>query len=480
MKNLIKISILSLGITMLNTSYSQSMDLPDLGSQGGAIVTPADEQRTGATVVRNLRYAGLIIDDPLLTDYLNHLGYRLLSQHNYDSTNQFQFFLVNDNSINAFALPGGYIGINYGLFSQTESESELASVFAHEIAHVTQRHYARAYEVASDSSLPVLAAIIAAVVLGGKGGEIGEAALATAAAVQIRDQINFTRQNEKEADRIGIQILSDADFNPENMASFFDKIARESRLYGVNVPEFLLTHPVSAARIADARDRAHHLPKKKIKESLDYQIMRHRIIALANSDKDNALKTYQAAIKTENGQNLIASKYGYVLSLIRLEKYQEAEKEIDALLKNYPHKIAFILAKAEIQIKNKRSEDAIKTFQHALNTYPGNESILYEYIAALIKEKKFKQAHDVLEPFLKSEPKNPVFFKYMAETKAALNLTAESHEALAEYYYQRGQFHQAVDQINIALKATKNDFYIASKLEAKLQHIKEEIPPATN
>jgi predicted Zn-dependent protease len=484
MNKLIKTVILSLGIITLNTGQAQDVDLPDLGTQGGAIITPAEEYRTGATVVRNLRHAGLIVDDPLLTDYLNHLGYQLLSQHDYDAHNQFQFFLVNDNSLNAFALPGGFIGINYGLFSQTESESELASVVAHEIAHVTQRHYARAYDVgAQSSSLPVLAAIIAAIVLGsqsGQGGEIGEAALATAAAVSVREKINFTRQNEKEADRIGIQILSEAGFNPEDMASFFDKIERESRLHGINVPEFLRTHPVSASRISDARDRARQLPKNKSQATLDYQIMRHRILALSSSDKKSNLKTYQEALKTKTGEELVATQYGYVLSLTRLEKYQTAYQQIEVLLKEYPHKIAFLLAKAEIQFKDQNPSAAIRTYQHALQTYPGNESILHDYIDVLIKQKKYKPANKELEIFLKTQPQNPVFYKYLAETKAALNLTAESHEALAEYYYQRGQFHQAIDQINIALKAINNDFYTASKLEAKLRHIKEEIPPTTN
>jgi predicted Zn-dependent protease len=481
MKNICKIAILSLSILMLNTSYAQNLDLPDLGSQGGALITPADEHRTGATVVRNLRHAGLIIDDPLITDYLNQLGYKLLAHYHYDSSNQFQFFLVDDKSINAFALPGGYIGINYGLFTETESESELASVFAHEIAHVTQRHYARAYESASGAQLPVLAAIIAAIVLGSKGGnDVGQAALATAAAAQVREQINFTRQNEQEADRIGIQILSDAGFNPTKMASFFEKVERESRLYGINVPEFLLTHPVSVSRIADARARAQQLPKMKIKPSLDYLIIRNRILALSNQDKQNNLASYRQMLKTETGEKLIAAKYGYILSLIRVERFGEASKLIDSLLKQYPHKIAFLLAKAEIQTKNKQTDQAIKTYQQALATYPGNESILHDYIEVLVQERKFKLAKNVLESFLKTQPKNPVFYKYLAQTKAALNSPAESHEALAEYYYQRGQFHQAIDQINIALKTTKDDFYTASKLEAKLRYIKEEIPPSTD
>ena len=481
MKNLIKITVLSLSLFSLNSpTIGQGDDLPDLGTVGGAAVTPADEYRTGATVVRNLRHAGLIVDDPILTDYLNQLGYQLLSHHAYESANQFTFFLVNDRSINAFALPGGFIGINYGLFTKTESESELASVFAHEIAHVTQRHYARAYDIGSQSNLPILAAIIAAIILGGQGNEIGEAALATAAAAQAQTQINFTRHNEQEADRIGIQILSDSGFDPEMMASFFDKMGRESRLYGIDVPEFLLTHPVSISRIADAKSRAQHLPKKHVEDSLAYEVMRQRIIALSSQDKKASLKSFQVALEKEKGNKLTATRYGYVLALIRLEQYKQANQQIDTLLKQHPHSIAFILAKAEIQAKSKNTTAAMKTYRRALNNYPGNESILLDYIELLIKQKNFKAAKIELDSLLKSQPKNPVFYKYMAQTKAALKQTAESHEALAEYYYQRGQFHQAVDQINIALKAVKSDFYTTARLEAKLRHIKEEIPATTN
>lgn len=481
MKKPLKTIIFLLGLGLFHTqSIAQIDDLPDLGVAGGGSLTAADELRTGATVVRNLRHAGLVVDDPLLTDYLNELGYRLLSHHGYQPGSHFHFFLVNDKSINAFALPGGFIGINYGLFSQTESESELASVFAHEIAHVTQRHYARAYDVGSQSNLPVLAAIIAAIVLGSQGSEIGEAALATAAAASARSQINFTRHNEQEADRVGIQILSDSGFDPEKMASFFDKIQRESRLYGINIPEFLRTHPVSESRIADARDRARHLPKQKIDESLDYQLMRHRIIALSNPSKENNLKFYRQQMKTETGHKLTAAKYGYVLSLIRLEKFAEAGKQIDSLLKQHPHKIAFLTARAEIQSRDNNPDQAIKTYQNALALYPGNESILYDYIDLLLKQKKFKAANTELESLLKSRPKNPVFYKYSAKAKAEMNLMAESHEALAEYYFQQGQFHQAVDQINIALKSVKDDFYTTSRLEAKLRYIKEEIPASEN
>ncbi len=480
MKSLIKITIISLFLIGLSTRTSaEEYNLPDLGGHGSSGITAADEYRTGASVLRNIRRAGLVVDDPIITDYLNEIGYRLLSHQDHGDT-KFTFFLVNDKSINAFALPGGFIGINYGLFTQTDTESELASVFAHEIAHVTQRHYARAYDVGPTSSLPILAALIAAIILGGENNNVASAALATAAASQASKQINFTRHNEQEADRIGIQVLSDSGFNPERMATFFEKLERESRTYGLEIPEFLRTHPVSVSRISDAKGRARHLPKTEDNDSINYLLMRQRIIALANPNKQSNVKQHEEDLKNKKGDALIAARYGYVLSLLRTEQHDKARQQIDMLIKAYPMRIAFLLVQAEVEVEAKKPERAIKIYQNALKLYPNNESIQHDYIKVLIQQKRYKSALTTLNAFLKKSPKNPVFYKYLAESRAALNQQAGSHEALAEYYYQIGQFHQAVDQITIALKTSKNNFYATSRLEAKLKHIQEEIPVATN
>lgn len=474
------VTILCLGLSGFGLA-SSNLDLPDLGDSGMAVMSPSQEKRTGAAVVRNLRRAGLIIDDPLLTDYLNQLGYRLLSHHEHNQQTRFEFFLVNDPTINAFALPGGFIGVHYGLFRETESESELASVIAHEIAHVTQRHYARAFNSGSNTELPMLAAIIAAIVIGNQSGngELGQAVLATAAASQIQSQINFTRQNEYEADRVGIGILSRAGYDPEKMADFFDKLDRASRIQGYNLPEFLRTHPVNENRIADARNRARVLPKPTHSDSLAYHLMRQRIHALASDDKLRSEKQYQEDIAKLAGDARIAARYGYALNLMRQEKFSAAQSEIDALIAAYPHRIAFLLAKAEIEYRSGQTQKALTTYQEALKLYPDNASIIYDYAEVLLKTRHYRQAEQLLSAFLKKPARNPVFYKFQAETQSALNRPAQSHEAMAEYYYQIGQFHQAIDQIKLALKSTKSDFYTTSRLEARLVHIQEEIPRDT-
>lgn len=465
---------------LCSTSYIKAaeLDLPDIGDSAAAVMTPAQEQRTGEAVVRNLRRAGLIIDDPLLNDYLNQLGYRLLSHNSSNHQTRFHFFLINDKNINAFALPGGYIGINYGLFLASESESELASVVAHEIAHVTQRHYARAYDIGSKNELPMLAAIIAAIILASQGGEMGEAAIATVAGASARSQINFTRQNEEEADRIGISMLARAGFDPEKMANFFEKLDKESRGYGIEIPEFLRTHPVNTSRIADARSRAHQLTPAEPKDDTTYRLMRHRIQALASSEKQRTTEQYRYDLQKAGSDS--ATRYGYALSLIRQEKYSEAEKEIDRLLAAEPHRIAFLLAKADIDAKAGRTAQALATYQKALGVYPHNSAITYDYVNLLLKQSRYEKAERVLTQYLKTPAENPDFYRFLAQARAKRNNQTGSHEAMAEYYYQIGQFHQAIEQIELALKDSRADFYTTSRLEARLALIKEEIPKNQN
>ena len=427
--------ILALTFTSLlcNTSYltAAELDLPDIGDSAAALLTPAQEQRTGAAVVRNLRRAGLIVDDPLLTDYLNQLGYRLLAQNTGSNQPQFHFFLVNDKSINAFALPGGFIGINYGLFLASESESELASVVAHEIAHVTQRHYARAYDIGSQNELPMLAALIAAIVLASQGGELGEAAIATVAGASARNQINFTRQNEEEADRIGISMLARAGFDPEKMANFFEKLDKESRGYGIEIPEFLRTHPVNTSRIADARSRAHQLTPAEIQDDMSYQVMRHRIQALASSEKNRTATQYRFDLQEQNAGQDKATRYGYALSLIRQEKYAEAKKEIKQLLDTDPHRIAFLLAKADVDARAGHTAQALATYEKALGIYPANSAITHDYVELLLKEGRYKQTETVLTQFLKTPADNPTFYRFLAQARAKLGNQTGSHEAVS-------------------------------------------------
>lgn len=452
-------------------SFANNIVLPDIGDSAGNI-TPAEEYRTGEAVIRNIRRAGGVLDDPLIQSYLNELGFRLVAPS--ESQQLFHFFLIKDNAINAFALPGGFIGINAGLILATKSESELAGVMAHEIAHITQRHHARRYEEGSNS-IPIIAALIAAVILGSQDNQIGQAALASAAAGSAQQQINFTRSNEKEADRIGINLLIKAEFNPHGMADFFDTMDKQARLYGNNIPEFLSSHPVNPARIADAKHRAKNYPNALAINSTSYHLLRSRLKVLATDNKIALLKDFSSKLKLGNYQNKEATRYGYALALQANKKYAKALQQTRILLKKSPEILSYQILKAQIETDAKKYSQAIKTFKKLLIFYPKNNIVNIYYAETLIKNNKIKLAHEILQSEVSSSTKNPKLYRLLAETQSKLNMPASSHQSLAEYYYLLGQTHDAIKQLEIGIKTPKIDFYIINRLEARLKEFKQEL-----
>lgn len=459
-------------------TLAEQFELPDIGDSNAAVLTPTQERRTGETVMRNLRRNHFIVDDPLLMSYINDLGYRLLSHYDGELNHQFYFFIVKDGDLNAFALPGGFVGINYGLIIRTENESELASVMAHEIAHVTQRHYARAYDVDADSELPILAAIVAMIALGGSGdsGDLGQALIATSVAANAQKRINFTRHNEEEADRIGISLLYKANFNTLSMATFFEKMDKESRLHGSSVPEFLRTHPVTVNRISDARNRASQFDRISTDNELSFHLMRYRIIVLASHDIEHTLAFFENEIKNTVGAQNTAAKYGYALISLSAEKYTQANTTLKKLIKNDPNRIAYILAYADLAMAQGNNKQAIQLYEDALKLYPNNEALTHDYIILLLEQKSYSKSEKILQSIIKTKPYNPIFYKHLAMTRAKLGFPGRSHEAMVEYYYQIGQFHQALEQIELALEIKDLDFYTSSRLEARRLEIQEEIP----
>jgi predicted Zn-dependent protease len=250
-------------LALPSRSWAQDVgsDLPDIGSPASSVLSLDDEYRIGLQIVRQLRDEGQVIDDPESTEYLQALGSRIVAQATGDSAQRFQFFFVRDDTINAFALPGGFIGVNYGLVLATRNEAQLAGVLAHEIAHVTQRHIARRVRSQGRQSIATMAAILASILLGAATGSsdaaMGGISMAQGAAMQ--QQINFTRANENEADRVGMGFLAAAGFDPYGMPDFFETMGRRTSLSAGNrnlLPEILQSHPVTTNRIAESRSRA--------------------------------------------------------------------------------------------------------------------------------------------------------------------------------------------------------------------------------
>ncbi|HFD79846.1 MAG TPA: M48 family peptidase, partial [Gammaproteobacteria bacterium] len=376
-------------------------ELPDFGDSSGSLITPAQEQELGKAFMRSIRSQATLVSDPWINAYIRQLGARLVAASDAPSY-PFTFFVVADPSINAFAGPGGYIGIHTGLILAARNESELAGVMAHEIAHVTQRHLLRAYESASQMSLPTAAGMLAALLLGVATKDAG-AGIAAASAVQagnIQHQLNFTRANEKEADRIGIQTLGRSGIDPFGMPSFFERLHQSTRLYGNNVPEFLSTHPVTSNRIAEAMSRAEKIGRGKERDSLEFDLEQARLKVLTAKDPQLVLREYRAL--AAKGDDSAAVRYALALANWRTGAPDKAKKLLRSLLKEDPDRSLYRTTLAEIELETGQKQAALRRLRDTLSLYPGDLVVGQYYASALIQTGHADQARKQLLAMLRN------------------------------------------------------------------------------
>ncbi|MEW6354039.1 MAG: M48 family metalloprotease [Pseudomonadota bacterium] len=450
-----------------------NLNLPDIGDASGGTISPQEERRLGEMFMREVRQSLTIVDDPEINEYIQALGYRLAS-NSENQSQDFTFFLIQDPAINAFAAPGGFIGINTGTILASESESELASVIAHEIAHVTQRHLARAFEKANKLSLPTAAAMIAAIIIGTRNSQAGQAAMAATQASSAQAQINFTRANEEEADRVGMQTLARSEFDPRSMPSFFERLQQAIRFYGPTLPEYLSTHPVTETRIADTRNRAEQYPPRQIKDSLTYHLVRAKLRVLGEPNPKRSVKHFAEALKSGQYRNAQAERYGYVLALLGNGEYDLARAQVRDLLAQDKENPAYQIALARVEMAAGHADKALAIYNDALKLYPGNNPLTVLYSDALLQTGQARKARDVLEKHIRQRNPDPGLYKLLAEAEAQAGHPAAARKALAEHYYLNGQTDAAIEQLTQALKLQDGDFYLASQIEDRLRQLKEE------
>ena len=432
------------------TASAQNPNLPDFGSPADSVLNKSQEEQVGRGVVAQLRSAGAIMEDPLVTEYIQTLGAQLAGHAN-DGDQSFQFFMVDDDAINAFALPGGFIGVNAGLILASETESEVAGVLAHEVAHVTQRHIARSLYDNQRSSILSMAAMIAAVLLGvatDAGGEAMQGIITASQAAAIQRQINFTRANEHEADRVGIGTLSSAGFDPSGMASFFEKL---SRRYGSRGPAMLQTHPVTTDRIAEARERARLLPAVDVDNSVSYEIVRARLEVLRAPRDEAAYETFRERI-SEGSEN-VGDYYGSALSLSRIGLDDDAQRQFAELIRAYPGVVAFRIGEAESLLRNRQTQAALRRYAEAIELSPRNVPLTTSYAEALIEAGRAAEAHDLLLDLLNNTLPTPEQFRLIARAANAEGDIGNAHHYMSHYYASIGNLPHALNQIRMALES---------------------------
>ena len=463
-------------LSMLLPSLTLAQNsLPELGDSSGVLVSGQAEKKLGLEAMRELRASGAYLQDPEVNAYLNELGTRILNA-NPSIQDKFEFFAVADAGVNAFAMPGGYIGINMGLVLITQSESELASVLAHEMAHVTQKHYARMMDDQRKNAWMGIAGLAAAVLAAKSGkGDAAQGALLGSQAAQIQSYLNFSRENEREADRVGFQYLTRAQFDSGSMGMFMERLQRVSSISDTGVvPGYMRTHPVTVERIGDARARAGNGEFKLARESTDFHYVRALLRSYVGEPKV-AVTFFESALEERKYSSEAATRYGLVASLMRLRDFSRAKREL-AVLESARIKHPMIAAMhGQILIQNEEIPEAVKFFEQAIVEFPNHWQLHHDLPEVLLRAKQPKRALAAVERSLAKRPDDTTLLEYAARASAEAGLKMKQHRFLGEQYARLGNLRGALDQFELASKAGDGDYYEASYVESRAREVKREL-----
>ncbi|OGI55398.1 MAG: hypothetical protein A3E57_04485 [Candidatus Muproteobacteria bacterium RIFCSPHIGHO2_12_FULL_60_33] len=455
-------------------AYAGNTNLPDLGDESIAVISPAQERKLGEDLMRRSRRTLAFMNDPEINEYIQSLGQRLVSRSD-NPQQDFRFFVINNPTINAFAVPGGFIGVHTGLILATQNEAELASVLAHETAHITQRHIPRLIAESQRTTLPAMAAILAGILLASSGHQGGEAAIALTSAAVAQKGINYTRSFEEEADRIGMQILAQSGFDPRAMPAFFEQMQNLNRLNDTSLPEFLRTHPVTTSRIADSRNRAEQFRVRQTPDSGDFQHVRAKIRALAPGNPEEIVRGFRENLAQGKYLNADAERYGYAMVLLRARQLATARAEIQKLVEQQPSRASYRILQAETEMTAENYKQALAIYADTYAKTPASAPLMHYYVSALLKTGKYRQAKDLLKTALQRRPEDPELYRMLAQAAGGTGATYEAHQAMAEHHYLSGNPHAAIEQLQLATRFAGDNFYLQSSLEARIAAIKEEI-----
>mgnify|MGYP002345626407 FL=1 len=446
--------------------------LPDLGDLSQVDFSPIVEKRTGEAIMRDIRlHEPTYINDPEINGYLNRLGARLVSQ-SLEARQDFEFFALRDATLNAFAMPGGYIGVHTGLIMATRSESELASVLAHEISHVTQHHLARQISTQSQGQLPMLLALAVAILASRNHADLAQGALMTGQAASIQHQLNYSRDFEREADRLGLQLLERAGFDIRAMADFFERLQKYGRLYENNAPGYLRTHPLTTERIADMENRIQPRPYRQIADSLGYLLVRAKLKAHEGTATD-AVVDFASQLREHKFSNEIATRYGYAVALTRAKNYPSAEQEIAELHKLKANSPMIDALSADLRKKQNDLPGALKILQAAQTRYPQERGLAYALVDTQLAAGQAKEALRFTVDDLQSYPSDAHMHELQARVYSALGKHLQQHRAQAETYALQGQLLMAIEQLQLAQKSGDGDYFEQSQVDARLRELKQ-------
>lgn len=460
------------GLVLATGAGAEDIRLPDMGSPADALLSRSMEAQIGRQIMRDIRMSGLVVEDAQVNEYINAIGHKIAAQTN-EAEQQFTFFVVEDRRINAFALPGGYIGVHTGLIDATRNEDELAGVLAHEIAHVTQRHIARAIHAASRQSILSTALMLGALVLGAASGDsdVVQAGTAVAQGTAAQQQINFTRGHEYEADRIGIGALAASGFDPHGMASFFEVMSRQDVTSpDMRVPDFLRTHPVTTDRIAEARNRARDYPAGMPTNSVNYGIARVRLQVDQFDTAEQAVEYFE---RRDFSDQTEVERYGRAVAYQRAGRHDEANRIFAGLLAGDQKVIAYHIGLAETQLALERYTEGEASFAKALGLFPRNVPLVIHYGEALLRLGKADQAHTMLLDLMNNVAPTPEQVRLIARAANEAGEDAEALYYMSEYRLMTGDLIGGIGFLRQALALPDLHEIQRIRFEARIDFIRE-------
>ncbi len=473
LKKLVVVLVTTVFAACTTAAFAQAeMDLPDMGSPARAILSKNDEYGYGMMVERQLRSQNQILEDPETQEYIQSIGTRLAAQSQMGAAD-FHYYVIDDPDINAFSVPY-FIFCNYGLILATQDESELAGVLAHETAHDTQHHIARELQAQTRQTIAAAAAMIAAILIGvaGGGAPAIEGGISAAQAMAAQEQINFTRGEEEEADRIGMQYLSEAGFDPEGMPDFFERLQQHYGYEEGLIPKFLLDHPVTSDRIADARARAAHMQRpKNLVDSTNYALIRERLRVLTASEDYDILGYYRKRLETRTPT--LADQYGEAIALLKDNRPTDAVEVLEPLVSQYQSLTLLRSALGQAQVAAGQVHDGLTTFSQAETLFPRNVPLTVRYSEALIKVGRPKQAQRLLDDLFDNVEPTPRQIQLIAQAASDAGDKGDAYDYMGEYYISNGNFPLASYQLELALRQPHLTNVQRERIQARLDEVRD-------
>ena len=466
-------SILTIFISINLVSFNEDIkeiDLPELGDRVSGAVSSDEEKAIGEMFLQQVYSNAPLISDPIIFEYTEHLIYRL-SEYSQVNDRYFKILLIDDDSLNAFAAPGGIIGVNGGLFLYSDNEGQFSSVLAHELAHLSQRHFARNVLKSQDSNLASALVMVSSIAIALISNNPN--AMAVGPAILQSQSLRYSRLFEKEADRVGFANLVKAGYHPESMGEMFENMNEIRRLSGDLPPEFLLTHPLSSSRISDAFNAAENLPTEGTKKnSLEFSLIKARLEIYYENISQNSLRKFRERVNQDPTESNL---YGLALAHQKNNNYEKSLELINKLISSYPKNLVLNNTKVDFLFESGKYEDALVHVNKFLEISPRNYPLSISKSKILLSMERYFESEEIIRDQLLRKNNNPDLWLLLSEIQRSSKNIIGYHQSRAEYFLLLGQNERALNQLEFALKLTQNNFQVSERIMTKMVEIKKEI-----